>query len=63
MLAEAREPGHTTQLLFGDAPDELTLAGFQRRGMGDYHWTFYRGDQAQNARLGGSQSIRLLFIS
>jgi diguanylate cyclase (GGDEF)-like protein len=46
MLAESlKEPGHTTQLPFGDAPEELSLAVFKDRGKGDYHWALYRGDQ------------------
>ncbi len=63
MLAESlKEPGHTTQLPFGDAPDELTLAVFKDRGKGDYHWTLYRGDQGNKMLVWEQVSADPAFI-
>ena len=63
MLAESlKEPGHTTQLPFGDAPDELTLAVFKDRGKGDYHWTLYRGDQGNRMLVWEQVSADPAFI-
>ncbi|MBP9091306.1 DUF4388 domain-containing protein, partial [bacterium] len=45
LAASLKEPGHTTQLPFGDAPEELSLAVFKDRGKGDYHWALYRSDR------------------
>lgn len=45
MLSESlKAVGRTTQLPFGDPPEDYSLAVFKDRGKGDLHWALYRGD-------------------
>lgn len=47
MLAETlKNMGKTTQLPFGDPPEDYALAVFKDRGKGELHWALYRGDGA-----------------
>lgn len=45
MLSESlKAVGRTTQLPFGDPPEDYSLAVFKDRGKGDLHWALYRGE-------------------
>lgn len=45
MLAESmRVVGRTTQLPFGDPPEDYSLAVFKDRVKGELHWALYRGE-------------------
>ncbi len=63
MQAESlKSPGRTTQLPFGDPPEELSLAVFKDRGKGDLHWALYRGDGSTSMLVWDQVSLDPGFI-
>ncbi|MBX9939806.1 MAG: DUF4388 domain-containing protein [Candidatus Obscuribacterales bacterium] len=58
MLSDSlRNVGRTTELPFGDPPEEYALAAFKDRGKGDMHWALYRSDGQASMMLWDQVSI------
>ena len=64
MLTDSlRNVGRTTELPFGDPPEEYALAAFKDRGKGDMHWALYRSDGHSSMMLWDQVSIDPAYIN